>query len=140
MMSLETTGTASSSTASSRGRVLVMDDSADLVDSLAAGLSVLGFETRTALTGDVALSSMASWLPHIAFLDLSMPNTGGINVLQAARQAEWGRSVVMIAMTGWSSDAERARALEAGFDVFVEKPFDLQALDALLKPFTLNAI
>ncbi len=116
-------------------RIFVMDDSADLVESLAAGLELLGFATRTATTADAALCEMAAWVPHIAFLDLSMPSSSGVQVLQTARGEEWGRDVVMIAMTGWSSDSERKRALEAGFDVFLEKPFDLDELGALLKPF-----
>ncbi len=125
----------SSAASAARSRVLVMDDSSDLVESLAAGLALLGFETQTATTTDAALGAMASWLPHIAFLDLSMPNSSGMDVLQTARSAEWGRNVVMIAMTGWSSDIERNRALDAGFDVFLEKPFDLSALGSLLNRY-----
>ncbi len=125
----------SSPSASSRCRILVVDDSADLAESLAAGLDLLGFEARCALNGTSAVASMESWLPQIAFVDLTLPDTSGIELLQTARREDWGRDVVMIAMTGWSAGSERAGALEAGFDVFVEKPFDLDGLAALLAPF-----
>ncbi len=118
-----------------RRRVLVVDDSADLADSMAAALSLLGFEARTCNDGSDALRCMASWLPEIVLLDLTMPETGGIDVLQSARLEEWSRGMIMIAMTGWSSDAQRENALGAGFDLFVEKPFDMEMLRTMLSPF-----
>jgi len=123
---------------SPRRRVLVVDDSVDLADSLAAAIEMLGLSARTATDGATALASMASWLPEIVFLDLTMPEMSGMDVLQAARRADWSRGMIMVAMTGWSSDAQRDNALTAGFDVFVEKPFDLAALRTLLAPFTTN--
>lgn len=115
-------------------RALVVDDSADLAESMAAALKLCGFLARTACNGADALVCMATWLPEVVFVDLTMPDTSGIDVVQAARRAEWSRGMHMIAMTGWSSDAQRSNALAAGFDLFVEKPFDLDILRALLAP------
>jgi two-component system OmpR family response regulator len=116
-------------------RALVVDDSADLAESMAAALSLLGFEAQTAHNGPDALVCMASWRPEVVFLDLTMPDTGGIEVVQSARSSEWSRGMIIIAMTGWSAQSQRDSALAAGFDQFVEKPFDLAILRALLAPF-----
>ncbi len=119
-------------------RVLVVDDSPDLGESMAAALLLLGYEARTSLNGADALQCMATWRPGIVFLDLSMPDGSGIDVLQSARLEVWSHGMIMIAMTGWSSDAQREASLAAGFDVFVEKPFDLEMLRALLTPYGAN--
>lgn len=118
-----------------RRRVLVVDDSDDLGASMAAALELLGFEARAASDGNAALVCMESWRPEIVFLDLTMPGFGGIDVLQAARGGNWSESMVMIAMTGWDAEAQRTRALDAGFDIFVEKPFDLVDLRTLMTPY-----
>jgi DNA-binding response OmpR family regulator len=117
-------------------RVLVVDDSDDLGASLAAALELLGFDARSFTDGRDALACMASWKPAIVFLDLTMPALSGIDVLHAAHACEWSAGMVMIAMTGWDASAQREQALVAGFDHFVEKPFDLDVLSALLTPFT----
>ena len=122
-------------TSSAHRRVMVVDDSADLAESLAAAIDMLGFSVRTATDGTTAIASMASWRPEIVFLDLTMPDMSGLDVLRMVRLADWGRDMIMIAMTGWTSEAERDHALAAGFDVFVEKPFDLDMLRTLLAPF-----
>lgn len=118
-------------------RVLVVDDNADLAESMAAVLELLGYEVRSATNGDDALTCMASWLPRVVFLDLTMPQMSGVEVVERARAASWCESIMLVAMTGWSADEERERALSAGFDVFVEKPVDLETLRTLLAP--LNA-
>jgi len=118
-----------------RRRVLVVDDSDDLGASMAAALDLLGFDARTATDGPGALACMEGWLPDIIFLDLTMPGFGGLDVLRTARAEHWSRGMVMIAMTGWDAAAQRTRALDAGFDMFVEKPFDLEDLRALMTPY-----
>jgi DNA-binding response OmpR family regulator len=118
-----------------RRRVLVVDDSEDLGDSMAAALELLGFDACASHDGRDGLALMASWRPEIIFLDLTMPAGGGIEVLQEAKTHAWSQGMVMIAMTGWDAEAQRTRALAAGFDMFVEKPFDLVDLRLLMAPY-----
>ena len=49
-------------------------------------------------------------------------------VARRLRAAPATRDIVLVALTGWSSASDRARALEAGFDALLSKPADLQAL------------
>jgi CheY-like chemotaxis protein len=112
--------------------VLVVDDSADLADSLAATLELLGCEVRAATNGSAALLLLEEWQPRIAFIDLTMPSMSGMQLLERMRHHAAGQSITAIAMTGLSATQERARALEDGFDVFVQKPFDLNDLRAVL--------
>lgn len=120
------------STSNATRRVLVVDDSVDLADSLAATLEMLGCEVRSATSGHAALLLLEEWQPRIAFIDLTMPSMSGMQLLERMRHQAAGQSITAIAMTGLSSTRERTRALEEGFDVFVQKPFDLNDLRAVL--------
>jgi len=60
-------------------RVLVVDDSRDLADSLAASLSLLGCAVKTATDGESAVACLAAWRPSVAFIDLSMPGLSGFD-------------------------------------------------------------
>ncbi len=113
-------------------RVLVVDDSVDLADSLAASLEMLGCEVRWATDGPGALRLLDEWHPRIAFIDLTMPAMSGMQLLDRMRHRVAGQTFTAIAMTGLSSTRERERALEDGFDVFVQKPFDMNDLREVL--------
>ncbi len=115
-------------------RVLVVDDNSDLAESMSAVLELLGYEVRSATSGGDALTCMESWLPQVVFLDLTMPDMSGVEVVERARAASWCESIMLVAMTGWSAGVERDRALAAGFDLFVEKPVDMDTLQTLLAP------
>jgi CheY-like chemotaxis protein len=56
-------------------RVLVVDDEAEVVDTLGEILSVLGYEVSSATTGEAAIASMGTARPHVVLLDLMMPGS-----------------------------------------------------------------
>lgn len=113
-------------------RILVVDDNVDLVDSLSTVLGFLGEEVRTASSGEEALARMEEWSPEVVLMDVGMPGMSGYEAASRARATAWGRDSVLVAMTGWGRDEDRARALAAGFDRHVVKPLDLDALRTLL--------
>ena len=57
-----------------------------------------------------------------------MPGMNGYGVAAAARREPWSACTVMIALTGWGQDSDRARSSGAGFDVHLVKPVTLEAL------------
>jgi len=119
-------------TSQSKGRVLVVDDSRDTVDLLATGIGMLGYETAIATDAHEALRIAREFKPKVALLDIGLP--GGVDgyELAARLRAVVGDSLVLIAITGYVRESDRARAIEAGFDVHVAKPFDLDDLRNLL--------
>lgn len=66
-------------------------------------------------------------------MDVGMPNLDGLQATRAIRLHPWGARIRIIALTAWSGDAERRRTLEAGMDLHLVKPVDLQSLAALLR-------
>jgi len=127
-------------TASGHGaRILVADDNRDSADSMAAMLSLMGFETAVAYDGDEALQVASAWRPHAAILDIGMPRLSGEEVARRLRASEHSRDMMLIALSGWGRDDDRRRTSEAGFDHHLVKPLDIDALVELLAATDLDA-
>jgi len=112
-------------------RVLVADDNRDAADSLQRILVLYGHEVRVAYDGVSAMRIGREFRPRVAVLDIGMPGTDGYAVAREIRKHQ-GREVTIVALTGWGQDADRRRAIEAGFDHHLVKPVDPDALNQLL--------
>jgi CheY-like chemotaxis protein len=117
-------------------RVLVVDDNHDIVESLADVLRLLGHDARTACDGTRALEIAEGWLPELIVMDVGMPGLSGYDVARRLRAEEWGASPVLVALTGWSREEDRERALSSGFDSIETKPLDLARLREILSALT----
>ena len=114
----------------SRHRILVVDDSRDIADSLAELLTLAGAETRIAYDGPAALKELSGFHPTVALLDIGMPGMDGLELCSRIRQQD--ANVRCIALTGWGQPADLRRSKAAGFDHHLTKPIKPDALLALL--------
>jgi CheY-like chemotaxis protein len=117
--------------AAAQYRILVADDNRDAADSLQRILEVYGHDVRVAYDGGAALQLGEAFEPRVAVLDIGMPGKNGYDVARAMRSRQ-GRSLTLVALTGWGQEGDRRRALEAGFDYHLTKPVDPDALNELL--------
>ena len=115
-------------------RILVADDNADSLESLAILLRSQGHEVYTAADGQEAFEQAAACRPEIALLDLGMPKLDGLQVGSKIRAESWGRAVTLIALTGWGQESDRKRTQAAGFNAHLVKPLDVSALSPYLQP------
>ncbi len=115
-----------------RRRILVVDDNRDSAESMAMILEILGNELRTAHDGVDALSVAAAFRPDVVLLDIGMPRLNGYEVARRIRAESWGRSLLLVAITGWGLEEDRRRSQEAGFDAHIVKPVDPKVLAELL--------
>ncbi len=113
-------------------RVLVIDDDQDCADSTAILLRRLGASARPAYSGAQALEMLADFKPHLALIDIGMPDMDGFETARRIRLHPQGRSLTLVALTGWGRQQDRRRSLEAGFDHHFVKPIDADALETLL--------
>lgn len=113
----------------SRRRVLVVEDNADVRESLRLILEIWGHDVTTADTGDAGLEQIRRTHPEVALIDIGLPGMSGYDVAHTIRTTEL-RSLPMklVAITGYGQPADRARALEAGFDMHLLKPIDPDVL------------
>lgn len=115
-----------------RRRILVVDDNLDSAESLAMLLKHAGHEIRTAHDGLEALEAAEAFRPDVILLDIGMPKLNGIEVARRIRKKPWGGSIVLVALTGWGQQEDRARSREAGFDDHLVKPVEHATLTRLL--------
>ena len=113
-------------------RVLVADDNRDSAESLGMLLELCGHEVFLAHTGVDALSVAADRKPDAALLDIGMPGMNGYEVAAHVRREPWGKSMTLIAITGWGQEDNKRMAREAGFDHHLTKPMDTAVLEKLL--------
>ena len=129
------TARAPQASASSSGpalKILVLDDNRDAADTCAMFLQFSGHCVQTAYAGYQALEVAASFHPHAILADISLPDLDGYQLARAIRATTWGRSSMLIAVTGWVGQKDREQALEAGFDHHFAKPLDLDRIESLL--------
>ena len=114
-------------------RVLIVDDNQDAADMLAHVLSSKGHETRVAHDGVEALRACADFSPHAAFLDLGLPVMDGYEFLTRLRKMPGGDSPKVVFCTTENDLTFITRALEAGANEYIMKPFDKEILSTKLQ-------
>jgi two-component system KDP operon response regulator KdpE len=111
-------------------RVLVCDDEPQIVRALKVILREAGFEAIPAETGQEALDRAAVRPPDAAIIDLVLPDIDGIEVCRRLR--EWSKAPVIV-LSAVGDEEEKVRALDAGADDYVTKPFGSRELVARLQ-------
>jgi PAS domain S-box-containing protein len=111
-----------------RERLLIVDDNVDAADALRMNLEQAGYTVRVTHSGTDAMAAFREMQPEVVVLDLGLPDISGVDVARAIRGRREGRDVVLVALTGWGRDEDRARTTEAGFDEHLTKPVDALVL------------
>jgi DNA-binding response OmpR family regulator len=114
-------------------KILVADDEPNIVTALEFLLQRNGFEVQVARNGDEALNLIESGRPDLVLLDVMMPLKSGYEVCKRIRErADWSHiKVVMLSAKG--RDAEVARGLDVGADLYITKPFSTRDLMGKIK-------
>jgi PAS domain S-box-containing protein len=112
-------------------RILLAEDDTDAAEMLRMMLAYTGHDVRVASDGIQAVSIADEFRPHVALLDIGMPGMDGYEAARVLREVH-GSDIVLVALTGWGQDEDKARALEAGFDHHLTKPADPDVLQRLI--------
>jgi CheY-like chemotaxis protein len=126
--------------ASSRHRVLVVDDNVDAAVSLGMLLKLAGQEVRVAYDGPAALRQAIDFRPQLVLLDIGMPGMDGYEVCRRLRRESGLEKTTVVALTGWGQDEDRRRSHEAGFDHHIVKPVEPSALQRLLDELPADSV
>ena len=113
--------------------VLVVDDTADNRSVLTQSLEDAGFDTAVAVNGLQAIERMAEVRPDAVLMDLQMPDMDGFEAIRHLRNMPGGDELCIIAVSASAFDVDRRRALDAGANAFVGKPFKLKELLRVLQ-------
>jgi two-component system CheB/CheR fusion protein len=112
--------------------ILIVDDNKDGADSLSMMLKIMGNETHTAYDGQEGVEAAERYRPDVILFDIGLPKLNGYEACRRIREQPWGKSMVLIAVTGWGQDEDRRRSHDAGFDHHMVKPVDPTSLMKLL--------
>ena len=124
--------TADEPTPTTSRRILVVDDNRDAAKSLAMLLKITGNETHIAHDGLEAVEAAAKFRPEVVLLDIGLPKLNGYEACRRIREQPWGKSIVVVALTGWGQEEDREKSRNAGFNSHMVKPVDYAALVKLL--------
>jgi CheY-like chemotaxis protein len=116
--------------------VLVVDDEPNILETLSFVLEMEGFRVATAEDGEQALARVAALHPPVVVLDAMMPRRDGFDVCRTIKADPGLAGVHVVMLTAMGQKADRERALAAGADHFMTKPFDEEELLALLRRLT----
>ena len=112
-------------------RVLVIEDHGDSREALRILLERNGHHVFTAATGLEGVALAESSMPDVVLVDIGLPELDGYEVARRVR-ASTDRRFTLVALTGYASETDRARAKRAGFDAYLVKPVDIDQLGALI--------
>ena len=96
-------------------------------------LKLSGHEVHLAHTGAEALATAKRVRPDVGVFDIGMPDLDGYELAERIRREAWGKTIKLIAVTGWGQESDKRRALLAGFDHHLTKPIDPDQLERLFE-------
>jgi CheY-like chemotaxis protein len=100
--------------------------------TLKAVLEITGYSVAVAHDGAEAVALAAEFLPALILMDIGMPVLNGYDACRRIRDQPSGRDIVIIALTGWGQEEDRASSADAGFDHHLVKPVDLALTQKLI--------
>ena len=111
-------------------RILVVDDETQITRVLRTSLSSHGYDIRVANDGETALEIMKDWSPDLVITDLAMPNMDG---LELCRQIRTRSEIPILVLSVRGEERTKVKALDAGADDYVTKPFGIEELLARVR-------
>jgi DNA-binding NtrC family response regulator len=113
-------------TVPSQGGVLIIDDEAEIRESLQTLLELEGYDVDAAATGEEGIAKLEERPFDLVLLDLALPDRNGIELLPEIRAHDFQIAIIMITAYGTVEDA--VRAMQAGAANFLQKPWDNEKL------------
>lgn len=110
--------------------VVVVEDNPDNRHLVGEMLRMRGHRVTEAGDGISGVKAIIGRHTDLAIVDIGLPGLDGYEVAQHVRASPAGHQVRLVALTGYGRSEDKARALAAGFDLFLVKPFDIDALEA----------
>jgi two-component system KDP operon response regulator KdpE len=111
-------------------RILIVDDEPNIIGTVAPLLRARGYDPLTAMTGRAALEAVERDTPDLIVLDLGLPDIDGVDVCVAIRQTS---GVPILVLSARGAEGDKVRALDAGADDYVTKPFGTEELLARIR-------
>ncbi len=111
-------------------KIMLIEDNDDLRRMLSRSLELRGFHVKAVPDGASGLKAVSEYSPDILLVDIGLPDMDGYEVARRIRQQSGSRKMLLVALTGYGSDEDRAEVARAGFQLHLVKPLDAGAIAA----------
>lgn len=108
----------------SKGHILVVEDNLDNYELVRTILEIAGYDTFLAVNGRDGVNAARKQKPDLILMDMALPEMDGWDATKRIREDPETAHIPMVALTVHTLPRERKRALDAGVDAFLSKPFD----------------
>ena len=115
--------------------ILVVEDNERNLKLVRDVLEYAGYDVRVARTGEDGISLAASEPPDLVLMDLQLPGIDGMEALRRLRGSPRTAGIPVVAVTAQAMKQDRERALEAGFNGYIEKPISVRAFPDQVRGF-----
>ena len=115
--------------------ILVVEDNERNLKLLRDVLDYAGYDVRVARTAEDGITSASSELPDLILMDLQLPGIDGTEALRRLRENPRTAGIPVVAVTAQAMKNDRERALEAGFNGYIEKPISVRAFPDQVRSF-----
>ena len=116
-----------------KSKILIVDDTVDIVELLLKRFKSEGYETIAAYDGEEGLRKVEEWRPDLVILDVMMPKMDGFQVLERLRMDEKTKYLPVLMLTAKSKLPEKIKGLQRGADDYLTKPFDYKELSIRIR-------
>jgi DNA-binding response OmpR family regulator len=113
--------------------ILVVEDDAGTRITLQDYLEMEGYSVVTAMDGWLALQQVEVFQPQLIITDITMPRLDGYAFLKSLRQQPAWRLIPVVLLTAHAETQDRVKGYQTGCDVYLEKPFELDELGAVVR-------
>jgi|WetSurMetagenome_2_1015567.scaffolds.fasta_scaffold45804_2 two-component system, cell cycle response regulator len=122
---------ATSTAKSKQKSLLIVDDDILLLDTINSGLSLRGYQCKTAMSASIALELLSKNLFDVMIIDIVLPDMSGFELTTKAKKIKPDMAIII--MTGYIDEFSYEDAIESGASDFIKKPFSLNELIARIE-------
>ena len=115
-----------------REQILIVDDNPQNLKLAKVLLVAEGYEVKTAIDAEDALSILASFTPRLILMDLQLPGMDGLELTRQVKADPARSGILIIALTAYAMKGDEEKALAAGCDGYMSKPIDTDALPRIV--------
>jgi CheY-like chemotaxis protein len=123
-----------------RLKVLVIDDNQDVADTCSMLIELSGHQVKAAYTGGDGIAIAEMFRPQVILTDIGLPDIDGYEFARKIRGTPWGKTAVLVAITGWGAEESQQQAAVAGFNHHLTKPIDPRTIESLLASLAVDWI
>jgi two-component system cell cycle response regulator DivK len=118
-----------------RHQILVVEDNERNLKLVRDVLQFAGYEVISARSGEQGVALARERTPDLVLMDLQLPTMDGAEALRILRDDPLTRGIPVVAVTAFAMKDDRERALDAGFDSYLEKPINVRSFPELVRGF-----